>query len=438
MFPLLLAIVLVVAVGGGALAYLSGNVPGTYRAALKGLKSKSRRTKAQAANQLGRYKKAESVGPLVRSLKIPDPFVRRACIEALGKIGKPAIESLVQAFAQQDEEIKFAAVEALCAISFVDVVEPLAKKLATTPAYMRRYVGEALVRLGPETFPFILKYAPDVGGVADDQAAELAAKREQFVEVLSRIGERNPTLLADAPASKDKERLFMGLALARMSDDRAQPILGKLLASRNPHIHAVALGALRDMKDAAVETLLGVLKDGNETAKEGVVDALVAMGGKGVDALSGLIRAEDPTVRLQAAIALGRMGNIRPLILVMWPKFAAKVAHVIEGAAKVRLDMLSDQAALKKAAELALAQGKMKKSYRAMYYIQALLIVLFPETVEAIDHPKIGKVLAIGGSPIDNAGFLRVTHLHPLARKTLELPRRGSRASARSTALAAK
>ncbi len=438
MGPILLALLAAAVIGlGGVGAYFYGLLPGTYRAALRGLKSKNRRTKIQSANQLARFKNAEAVAPLIRSLKIPDPSVRRACIEALAKIGRSAFEPLCQTFVQPDEELKFAAVEALSSMSPADNLELLAKKLATAPGFMRRYVGEVLARCGPDAIVYVLKYTPDVSPSPDHDNTDAQARRVQFVEVLARLAERNLDLLYQAQATSDKQRLYIAQAMAIQGDPRAAGLLTRLLPTRNPHLRKEAVEALGNLREQAIDALLEVLQGPNEAAKVGVVDLLVSIGGKAMDALADLVRSEDPQIRLQAATALGRLGNIKPLILVLWPKKPAFVARTIENTAKTRLDMLSDQAALKKAIEQALFLGKMSKKYRGLYYLQAILIVLFPGVVDAVEEPRLGKVLAYGGNVVDNAGFLKLTHLHPVARQILARPKRAAKGTGKPTQSAA-
>ncbi len=426
---MLLWIVILGLVGAGSvplvLAYLYGYLPGTYRYSLRALGHKSRKVVIAAAQHLGKVKNPESVGPLIRCLKKPDPGIRKACIESLSAIGRPAIEPLCQTFIHHDEELRFSAVQALLGIDRSASIDPLCRKLATSPAFIRRYVSEALVQIGVEVIEPLLLNAPQMAvGTYDDKREESQSVFENFTDVLTRIGKKDPDILYQAIAAGDNQKLLLAQALGRLNDDRAPSLLCRILGSKNPNLRHLALEGLKDLGEGAVPAIVDVLRGKNEIAKKGAVDLLVAIGGRAHRALFELIEVDDPQVRVDAAVALARMGRVRPLITVLWPKKHVEIAYIIENGAKTKIDTLGNIAVFRMAIEQALYFGKMSKKYRAMYYLQSLLILVFPEAVSRIDDPRLGTVLGFGGGVVENFGFLRVTHIHPIARKELERPKK--------------
>ncbi|MBI6545218.1 MAG: HEAT repeat domain-containing protein [Cyanobacteria bacterium NC_groundwater_1444_Ag_S-0.65um_54_12] len=420
--PILIIIALPLLVGLGFIFYLYGLVPGTYRYYLRGLGHRNRRVRINAAKRLGKIKNPEAVGPLVRCLKLADPNIRKAAIEALGSIGRPSIEALCQTFLQQDEALRFSAVEALLAIDPQVSIDPLCKRLATAPAFIRRYVAEVLVRIGPDAIDSLLCCASELGRfTSSENKEEERAVHEQFVQVLSRIGTPNPDLLYQAPATSERQKLYLAEALAQLGDERAAQLLVNALDNKQQAIRSSALQALQEMGEATIPYLLEVLRGKNEQAKVGVLETLVAMGGASYRALFELIECDDPKVQLQAAIALGRMGRVRSLISVLWPNNHIAVAYIIENSSKIKIDALGSLASFRKAIEQALLHGRTFKKYRALYYLQSLVIALHPEAVSRSDDPRLGRILTYSGmSNIENGGFLRLTHLHPYARQLLE------------------
>lgn len=424
MFWIVLLVAFALAAGQAWLLYLYGYIPGTYRHALRSLGHKSRKVVIGAAGILGKSKNPESVGPLIRCLKKPDPGIRKAAIEALGLIGRPAIEPLCQTFIHHDEELRFSATQALLAIDPTVSIEPLCRKLATAPAFIRRYVSEVLVTIGTDAIEPLLRHAPDISTSSfDESAQENQAIFETFVQVLARIGKKDPDVLYQSIAAGDKQKLLLAQALGRLGDDRAPALLARILASKNPNYRHQALEAMREMGELAVPAIVDILRSKNEVAKRGAVELLVAIGGKAHRALFELIEVDDPEIRLDAAIALGRMGRIRPLITVLWPKNHVEVAFVIENGSKTKIDMLGNISVFRKAIEQAIFYGRMARKYRALYYLQSLVILLYPDSVSRIDDPRLGRVLGFGSSALENLGPLRLSHIHPVSRRWLDRPR---------------
>src|SRR5207249_3256122 len=74
--------------------------------------------------------------------------VRQAAIEALGKIGIPAVESLIAALRKQEIDVRQAAAEALGQIGGVHAVEPLIAAFKDDSQQVRKAAAEALGKIG--------------------------------------------------------------------------------------------------------------------------------------------------------------------------------------------------------------------------------------------------------------------------------------------------
>ncbi|MBU6429442.1 MAG: hypothetical protein KGR26_10555, partial [Cyanobacteria bacterium REEB65] len=322
------------------------------------------------------------------------------------------------ALVHNDAELRFAVIEALCAIDPLASADPLAKRLATAPAFVRRNLGDVLPKLGTVAIGPLLKHAPNFGPAADGTPPDPSVQ-EQFVGVLTRIGRPDPDVLYHAAVGKEKAHLYQALALGQLGDPRAGQMLTKLLGSRHSAIRDRTLEALRDVGEAAVPAMVDVLLQKDAVTRDGVLEILVTIGGKGHLALEELLQAPDLEVRLQAAAALGRLGRLRPLVALLWPRTHDAVCKVIESGSKAKIDALCSLAVLRKATEEAIFFGKIGNKLRAVYYLQSLLVLLYPHEIIAVEDSRLGSVLTYGGSVLESLGPLRLSRLHPIARRIL-------------------
>ena len=231
---------------------------------LKGRRSDMR---CWAAGTLGEIGDERAVEPLLRAFKrSADWDVRRTIAQALGEIGdERAVEPLINAFMGHDHPVHRAAAEALVKIG-KPAIEPLI---------------HALKHRFPNT-------------------------REEAAEVLGEIGDEKAVepLISMLKDSGHHERVYPARALGKIGDERAvEPLisaLGKWPDTREP-IRLVG-GKL---------VYHGVYDEFYERDRREVAKALVKVGKPAVEPLIGALSDNSSRVRMEAAWALGEMGDER-------------------------------------------------------------------------------------------------------------------------------
>jgi HEAT repeat protein len=116
----------------------------------------------KAAIALGEIRDPRAIGPLIRQLSDTDRFVKSRVAHALGMIGVPAVDPLIQALHDGDGNQRWAAAIALGGIRDSRAVEPLILALADKYENVRAEAAAALVAIGePAITPLIrfLKYS---------------------------------------------------------------------------------------------------------------------------------------------------------------------------------------------------------------------------------------------------------------------------------------
>ncbi len=116
----------------------------------------------KAAIALGEIRDPRAIGPLIRQLSDTDRFVKGRVAHALGMIGVPAVDPLIQALHDGDGNQRWAAAIALGGIRDPRAVEPLILALADKYENVRAEAAAALVAIGePAITPLIrfLKYS---------------------------------------------------------------------------------------------------------------------------------------------------------------------------------------------------------------------------------------------------------------------------------------
>lgn len=94
------------------------------------LEHKCKYMRERAAKSLGEIKDARAVEPLIQLLKDEDTGVRRESIKALGKIiDIRAVEPLIQTLQDEDRDVRMKSTEALGKIKDIRAIEPLIKIL---------------------------------------------------------------------------------------------------------------------------------------------------------------------------------------------------------------------------------------------------------------------------------------------------------------------
>lgn len=158
------------------------------------LKNESYPKSMKAANKLGNIGNKNAVGPLIKALKDPNRFVKKASARSLGKIGdKKAIKPLIQILSSKDSGFRKSAKEALVKLGASS--EDLTLAFKSNNHYKREMALEALSEIGGKKSEIIIKKAlsDESGGVRWRAAkAVLNCYDDNSVKILKNLSEEDP------------------------------------------------------------------------------------------------------------------------------------------------------------------------------------------------------------------------------------------------------
>lgn len=268
---------------------------------------------------------ARAVSDLLAGLTDKVPSVRRACAAALALIAPQAdprqIDAVVPAVAaalkDTDPEVRRRAAAALGAIGprAEAAVAALGASSRTAPDAVRREAALALGRVGGKAVDELIRNL----GHADFEV------RSEAAEGLRLLGDRaRPAFAALAVSLNDKNLGVRARASAavRAGDPETNDVLpvlklavegrlddaGRLWATA--WLGEIALGVEKQPSVEAVALLTAALADGNAGVRRQAAGALGNVGAEAAGAVKGLrdrVNDEDAAVRLQVAIALGKI-----------------------------------------------------------------------------------------------------------------------------------
>lgn len=321
---------------------------------VKALSDKKRpAVRRKAAESLGRIGQIRALEPLLAALKDADQEVCEAAVEALGQMGAPAAEQLMDAttmayalamYRGQREELAVhkGALKALVQIG-APAAEPLVGALKDEAAGrfpMEGVAGEALVQIGAPAVEALL------GALHDSEPAV----RRAVIRVLADIAD--PRALEPLMKALGE---FMPLgtheaivrALAQIGDVRAvKPLLSATGPSFSPDVIVAASDTLVQLGAPAVEPLVAALKEGEEHARGWAAWALGEIGdARAVEPLLAELETAPATVRFgdapasrvpsAAAEALGKIGDpraVEPLVVALgkWTTYKEAAAALVQ------------------------------------------------------------------------------------------------------------
>lgn len=164
--------------------------------------------RSSVAESLGKIGDAKAVGPLTKAMEDRVFVVRTTAIKALGKIGKPAVESLIEGLKNSDENVRMYAAMGLGEIRDIRTVEPLIEAL---------------------------RLKTRLGGAEGSAARALAEIGEPAVE----------PLIAVLKDSNDNVRIWAIISLGDIGDARAVEPLINALKDSNKKVRSFAAKALK-------------------------------------------------------------------------------------------------------------------------------------------------------------------------------------------------
>jgi HEAT repeat protein len=197
----------------------------------------ARRDSVEALIHIGQA----AVGPALAVLRHPDPEVRCAVIEVLGKVrAAEAVEALIDILDDEETDVRQAAVYALGVLGDPQAVEPLVRMLIDPDSVVRK---EAAVMLG---------------GFGDGRAV-------------------GPLCLALWDIDMTV-RWFAAYALGTLGDPRAVRSLSQVLGDRSEHVANTAADSLVRIGDASVPVLAECARQRKRAVQELALGALQRIG----------------------------------------------------------------------------------------------------------------------------------------------------------------
>jgi len=267
------------------------------------LKDESERVRWAAARALGEIKDPRAIEPLIAALKDAEWIVREAAAEALVNIGAPAVEPLIAAL--KERRLRCSAAEALGKIGDARAVEPLSEALRDWG--LRWYAAEALAKIGvpavesltaalkdedqdvrwaaaealisicrreeleDKTKAELLTICDKVTAISDDRDTKKSQAQEDVEELIRAL--IHPGVKVRVVASSDAIQ-----ALGALGDRRAWLPLITCLQDSRPVIREMVLEALiRIDAQEAVPILIEALQDSDREVGKTAARHLVAL-----------------------------------------------------------------------------------------------------------------------------------------------------------------
>ena len=246
-----------------------------------------------------------------RGLRDRNENVRRAASEALGRIGEPAVEPLIQALRDKISGVCLAvAAWVLEQTDIPEAVEPLIPVLEFENSNRRQAAAKTLGRIGG---PQIVEPLIQALGDKDKNVRRAAA------EALGQIGDPAVEPLLQALRNENWQvRQAASQALGQVGNPKAVEPLIRALGDRDKDVRQAAAEALGQTGDQAVDPLLKALREEEKNVRQAVVEALGRTGApQAVETLVQVLEDCDEDVRQAAARALGQIGDwqaVEPLV----------------------------------------------------------------------------------------------------------------------------
>ncbi len=222
--------------------------------------------RSACAEALGRFGDPAAAGPLVTVMMNNYQGVQEPVVQALIRLGDPAVGPLSQAVRSADSQVRLMAAHALAGIPGPEAIEPLTVAL-------QMQTGETTTRPGEEE--------TGVATAADVHRAAAEALRNRSQQ-----------------------------SLTQMADVAVGPLV-KALYAEDWHVYYAARDALGKCGDAAIQPLIDVMASADVRAAHMAQQALVDIGPDAVPALVDALLAADTKSGLAqwASVALGKLGH---------------------------------------------------------------------------------------------------------------------------------
>lgn len=136
--------------------------------------------------------------------------------------------------------------------------------------------------------------------------------RDAYMKMLVRIGRPAvEPLIYNLKNNPDRMiRAYSALTLAEIGDKSAEQPIKSRLSDKDPEVRARVAEALTKLVSSnAIPDLINMLKDLDATPRESAQNCLVKLGDVAINPLIECLSQDNPSLRNQARIILGRMGR---------------------------------------------------------------------------------------------------------------------------------
>lgn len=276
------------------------------------LQSINWRTRVKAAYELGEIGDPSAIFPLIETLLDDEKIVRDSAVEALGKMGQPAVMPLINILSDQNNCYVTDEVSKVLIEFGKPAVKPLIKLLHNCNDIIFSRVAYVLGQIGNLDAVLPLINALEEGNVS---------VRLDAIKALGQIGDKRATvpIINDIKkhGSSYGSSINSIIALGKLADSTAIPTLINMLRGKDRWVAAKSLGMIG--KDA-VNPLTLLLKD-KEINNQGLVVAALGYTGtaEAVKPLITMLKDEDCIVSWRAAAALVEIGEaaVDPLVQML-------------------------------------------------------------------------------------------------------------------------
>ncbi|HKV39232.1 MAG TPA: HEAT repeat domain-containing protein [Blastocatellia bacterium] len=287
-------------------------------------KATSPELRAAAARVLGFIADPRAIDPLLGLLSDQRYFVREQASTALGRIGAPALDKLVEMAGSKTPATREAAVAALGAacIGIIHGLTPGADQ-DSDPAGVDLAVKTIVDALGDSNAGVRSAAVIALGETLSKQAVpplmsiirdESSTLRGEAAVSLGKLGKwAVPSLIAALADSRPSVRMLSAQALGDIRPIDAVPALIQAVSNVNSGDRAEAIDALGKIGDVrAVEPIIQAMQGGSTNIRRRAVQALALLPDPRVEpVLLAALADQDEGVRQTAAIGLGEIGDER-------------------------------------------------------------------------------------------------------------------------------
>jgi HEAT repeat protein len=263
--------------------------------------------RAAAARTLGIIGDARAITPLSATLRDENSFLKQQAAIALGVIGEPAIDQLMNMSSAAVPATREIAIEALGNIHSERSLNRVIEALTDQNPGVRSSAVKALGASSSE------RAVPHLMALMRN---ETGALRSQAAASLARLGAiALPQLISTLKDSQPSIRALAAESLGEIGSKEAVAPLIDLIKTDSSGARGEAIAALGRIGDqAAIEPILGLMRGGSVTVRKKSVAALTRFRDpRIVDALVGALSDQSEEVRELAAAGLGEAGDARAL-----------------------------------------------------------------------------------------------------------------------------